>query len=64
MEENITHYVTRLNFLRELFKEHQHALLKENEERIKELVDGYNRFKNHPDYDRVLAEFPQVLIFN
>jgi len=64
MEKPIRYYETRLKFIRELFKGHMQDLLQENADKIKMLVDGYNRFKNHPDYDSTLSEFPKVLIFN
>ncbi len=64
MENNITYYKTRLELVRELFKDHQLELLKKNVGVIKNLVEEYNTFRNHRDYDHILAEFPQTFIFN
>ena len=62
--ENIIYYKTRLELIRELFKDHQLQLLQKNIGVIKTIVEEYNRFKNHRDYDSLLAEFPQTFIFN
>ena len=64
MEKSIGYYALRLEFIRELFKDHMQDLLQENADKIKMLVEDYNRFKNHIDYDSTLAEFPKILIFN
>ena len=64
MKENIQYYEVRLRFIEKLFKNHQLELLKTNTDKIKNIVDGYNRFKNHINYDSTLAEFPQTFIFN
>jgi hypothetical protein len=64
IEENIAYYQLRLEFIRKLFKDHQHDLLQRNADKIKRLVEGYNRFKNDENYDSLLAEFPQVMIFD
>jgi len=64
METNITYYKTRLELIRELFKDHKLELLQKNVGVIKTLVEKYNRFKNNKDYDILLAEFPQTFIFN
>lgn len=64
MENNIIYYKRRLELIRELFKEHQLELLQKNVGVIKAVVKEYDRFKNHREYDFLLAEFPETFIFN
>ena len=62
MEGNITYYKIRLNLIADLFKENQIDLLQKNIDKIKDLVKGYKEFKNYPEYDPSLADFPEVFI--
>jgi len=64
MENSIEYYTRRLKLIQNLFITHETKLLQENADKIEALVEGYNQFKNDPDYDAGLAEFPQVFIFN
>ena len=62
MTEDLKYYEIRLKFIRETFRQEGIDLLNKNKDKIRSLVQGYNRFKNHENYNLILAEFPETFI--
>jgi len=62
LEYKFKDYEARLDLIRTLCLTNQIALIEKNKDKIRETLEGYNQFKDHPQYDRVLAKFPEFYI--
>mgnify|MGYP001605692630 CR=1 FL=1 len=60
--KNIVYYTRRLEFIIQLFREHNLDLLLDNQDKIKSLVRGYKKFIEYKDYTPSLVSTIETFI--